>query len=347
MSGEKIDERESEILKSVIRAHIASGDPVGSQTVAAGASLRLSPASIRNIMADLEERGFLSQPHPSAGRVPTDQAYRLYVDQLISTPTISDRETLRIDKALDAGERDVDKLLLEVSRQLSSGADGVGLVLVPNLQRMVVEHLEFVRLDTQRIVAILVGRSGVVHNRILEVRTPLSQPELDRIGSYLSEQFGGRTLPQMRSRLRTRIAEQQAPDADTAAGLELGQRAVAVDEADGDVIVEGGSRLLAAPEFADLDVARSLFRTLEEKNQLVDLLSRLLGEDGVQVVIGNENPVDDLARCSLVAANYLSGDRVMGTLGIVGPTRMQYVRAIALVDYLARALSMRLDRRDD
>lgn len=347
MSSDPIDERETEILRSVIRAHIRSGEPVGSQTVAAGAALRLSPASIRNIMADLEERGFLSQPHPSAGRVPTDQAYRLYVDQLIETPTISERETRRIDQALDTGERDVDQLLLEVSRQLSSGANGVGLVLVPNLQRMVVEHLEFVRLDTQRVVAILVGRSGVVHNRILEMRTPLSQLELDHIGSYLTERFGGRTLPEMRQSLQSRIAEQATPDAPTRAGLELGRRAVAFSDDSGEVIVEGGSRLLAAPEFSNVDVARSLFETLEQKNQLVDLLSRVMDEEGVQVVIGNENPVDNLARCSLVTANYLSGDRVMGTLGIVGPTRMQYVRAIALVDYLARALSSRLYHRED
>ena len=218
---------------------------------------------------------------------------------------------------------------------------------LPNLQRMVVEHVEFVRLDTQRIVAILVGRSGVVHNRILEVRTPLTQLELDHIGAYLTERFGGRTLPEMRERLRATIAEQVTPDSATKVGLELGQRAVAVSDDSGEVIVDGGSRLLAAPEFSNVNIARSLFETLEEKNQLVDLLSRVLGEEGVQVVIGNENPVDNLARCSLVAANYLSGDRIMGTLGIVGPTRMQYVRAIALVDYLARALSTRLYRQED
>jgi len=226
-----------------------------------------------------------------------------------------------------------------VSCQLSRFSRHVGDVLAPELRRIVVEHVEFVRLDPQRVVAILVDRAGVVHNRILEAEDPLDQDELDRIGHQLSEQYAGFTLPRMREAILQRMSEDTAQcDRLLAASLELGRRALASEGA-GDVFVEGASNLFASPEFANVSRMRAMCRTLEEKSRLVDLLSRVLEGEGVQVVIGRENPVADLADCSVVASNYGSGDRVMGWVGIVGPTRMEYARAIALVDHLARELT--------
>ncbi len=338
-AGIELDLREREILRSVIQAHVLTGEPVGSRTLSRERALDLSPATIRNIMSDLAEKGLLSQPHPSAGRVPTDRGYRLYVDRLMEPARMAPAQAHAIDEALLRSRGGIPELLGEASRQLSRFSKHVGVVLAPELRRIVVEHLEFIRLEKQRVVAILVDRAGVVHNRILDVEDPLEQEELDRIGRQLSEQYSGFTLPRMREAVLRRMSEETAQcDGLVAATLELGRRAVDLETA-GDVFVEGASNLLGSPEFANLQRMRSLFRTLEEKSRLVELLNRVLEGEGVQVVIGRENLASDLADLSVVASTYGAGDRVMGTVGIVGPTRMEYARAIALVEHLARVLT--------
>jgi heat-inducible transcriptional repressor len=331
--GAGLGARESEVLKSVIRAHIVTGAPVGSKAISVGTGLDLSPATIRNVMAELEERGLLVQPHPSAGRVPTDTAYRLYVDHWMAPPRVVPAQAQAIDEALRT-RRDVAELLEEASRQLSRLSHHVGVVLAPELRRIVVEHLEFVRLDARRVVAVLVDRTGVVHNRMLEDTTDAGQDELDRAGRWLTDTFGGRTLQQMREELQARVSEEKA-------ALTLARKAVepAPGESEGELFVEGMANLLDEPAFADLDRMRGILKTLEEKTRLVDLLGRVLDGEGVQVVIGSENPLPDLADCSLVTSTYGAGDRVLGTVGIVGPTRMEYARTVALVDHLAKVLT--------
>ena len=335
-----LDAREETILKSVIRQHIVTGEPIGSRAVSRGRRLDLSPATIRGVMAELEERGLLTQPHTSAGRMPTAKAYRLYVDRMIGKPKIGANQTEAIDRAMHGHHGEIPELLEEASRQLSRFSNQVGVVLAPELSRIVVEHIEFVRLDLHRVVAILIGRSGVVHNRILEIAEPLGQGELDRIGRYLSAEFRGRTLTEIRHVLERRMSEERADyDRLVARGLELGR--LTVDGAPGaDVFVDGASNLLDQPEFSgDPERVKLLMRALDRKKVLIDLLGRVVEGEGLQVIIGDEHPEDGgLARCSLVAATYGSGGRAMGTLGIVGPTRMEYAQAIALVEYLAQVL---------
>ncbi len=339
-SDVNLDPRETEILKSVIRAHIVSGEPVGSRTVSREIALDLSPATIRNIMADLEERGLLRQPHPSAGRLPTERAYRLYVDRLMDRARVADREARAIDEALVRSRGEIPELLAEACRQLSRFSHHVGVVLAPEFRRIVVERLELVRLDGQRAVVILVDRTGVVHNRILELDEPVEQERLDRIGRYLTEHFGGKTLPVMRQELLKGMqAESAAYDRLLARTLELGRKATEGAEGGAEVFFEGASNLVGSPDFADLSKMKALLRTLEEKNRLVEILSRVLEGEGVQVVIGGETPGLELPGLALVASTYSSGDRVMGTVGVVGPTRMEYAEAIALVDHLARVLT--------
>ena len=342
-----LDAREREILRSVVRAHIMTGAPVGSRAIAQGIGMDLSPATIRAIMAELEARGMLVQPHTSAGRVPTDAAYRLYVDRLMDPHRVAPAHLQAIDDAL-LRRQEISELLEEASRQLSRFSHHVGVVLAPEFRRIVVEHLEFVRLDPRRAVAVLVDRSGVVHNRILAIEESLTQEELDRIGRYLTEQFGGRTLAQMREELLARISEDRAAyDRLRATGHELGRRIVDSDAGDApDVFVEGASNLIGTSDFADLEHVKVLMRTLEEKSRLVELLSRLVEGEGVQVVIGRENPLPDLASCSVIASTYRAGERVLGTVGIVGPMRMEYARAIALVDHLAHVLTSLLSGTD-
>ncbi|MCP3982410.1 MAG: heat-inducible transcription repressor HrcA [bacterium] len=340
--------RQVEVLRAIIRQHLVSGEPVASKSVLRGVKLDLSAASIRSVMAELEERGLLEQPHTSAGRVPTDTAYRLYVDEMIR-PRMTLQQAQAIDDALERSRGDVPEMLSEASRQLSQFSNQVGLVLSPEIQRVIVKHLEFVRLDAKRVVSILVAGSGVVYNRVLDVDEALTQGELDRIGRQLTEEICGRTLPEMRDLLMQRLSEDQAAyDQLLARALRLGQQAVSAEGLDPDVIVEGTANLIESPEFADLDVLRGLMRTLDEKKTLVGLLGRVLGGDGgPQVVIGEESHVSDLASCSLIASNYGVGDRVVGTVGIVGPRRMEYARTIALVDHLAQALSRMLFEADN
>jgi heat-inducible transcriptional repressor len=335
-----LDDRSGEILKSVIQAHVITGEPVGSRTLSRGSGLDLSPATIRNVMSDLEERGLLSQPHASAGRVPTELAYRLYVDRLMSRPPIDITHAHAIDEALQLRRGEIPELLSEAARQLSRVSQHVGVVLVPDMRRIVVEHLEFVRLDAQRVVAILVDRAGVVHNRILDLEAGFDQPDLDRVGKELSHRFSGQTLPTIREAIaRELLEEQSAYDRRRARLLALGRDALAVDEDASEVLVEGASNLVGALDFNDLERTKELLRTLEQKGRLVDLLENVLTGQGVQVVIGHENPVSSLSDLSVVATTYKAGDRVLGTVGIVGPTRMEYARAIALVDYLAHVLT--------
>ena len=340
----ELDDRESEILKSVIQAHVLTGEPVGSRTLSRATGLDLSPATIRNVMSDLEQRGLLAQPHASAGRVPTDRAYRIFVDRLMERPTIAAGQAQAIDEALHLRRGEIPELLNEAARQLSEVSQHVGVVLAPEMRRIVVERLEFVRLDPRRIVAILVDRSGVVHNRILEVLDPFDQADLDGMGNELSYRFAGRTLPEIREAIARELTEERVLYDDLRARLlALGREALDVEEVK-DVLVEGASNLLGAPEFGDMARTRSLLRTLEQKGRLIDLLESVLGGQGVQVVIGHENPVSGLSELSLVATTYRAGDRVLGTVGIVGPTRMEYARTIALVDYLAHVLTRFLTR---
>jgi heat-inducible transcriptional repressor len=344
----ELDSRSGEVLRTVIRQHILTGEPVGSKAVTGGTMLNLSPASIRKMMAELEERGLLQQPHTSAGRVPTDRAYRLYVDQMLRKTRVSPSQAQAIDAALADSRGEIPDLLAEASRQLSQFSNQVGLVLAPNLQRVLIDRIEFVRLDSRRVVAILVAHSGVVHNRMLEIAEPAEQIDLDRIGRYLTDELGGLTLPEMRDRLLTRMGEERAAyDRLMMQSLELGRQALEPHEDDAELLVEGASNLIGSPDFSEPETMRGLFRALEEKKALIGLLSQVIDSGGVQVVIGAENPQEEFNKCSLVVAGYGTQSRTLGTLGIVGPTRMEYAKAIALVDHLAGVLSRLLSGPGD
>jgi heat-inducible transcriptional repressor len=336
-----LDPREESILRSVIRQHIVSGEPIGSRTLSKGRRLDLSPATIRSVMSELEDRGLLTQPHVSAGRLPTNKAWRLYVDRWVGKTKMAAEQTRAIDEALGGHQGEITDLLETASRQLAKFSKQVGVVLRPEVRRLVVEHVEFVRLDMRRVVAILVGRSGVVHNRILEIDEPLDQSELDQVSRYLSVEFRGRSLIEIRSELERRMKEERAAyDRMLARTLKLGSMAVEAESGKGDLIVDGTANLLDQPEFStDPGKMKQLMQALDRKKTLVGLLGRVLEDDGVQVVIGEEGQSDALDACSVVASSYGTDSRVMGTLGIVGPTRMEYAQAIALVEYLAQVLN--------
>ena len=337
------DERTSEVLLALVRHHIQSGQPVGSSAVARDLRNELSPATIRAIMADLEERGLLAQPHTSAGRVPTDRAFRFYVDHLAGRPKLAPTAARTIESAL-AFSSGIDSLLEEASRQLSRLSHHVGIVLGPDLRRLVVDRLDFVRLDDRRVVALVLDRAGRVHDRVLTLPEAPVAAELERAGRYLSDELAGRTLPEMRRLVESRLAEERAAyDQLMLRALELGRRALAeVEDEEARLFVEGASNLLGLPDFPDLDLLRDMLRALEDKRRLADLLQRLLEDGGLQVVIGEENPVTALARGALVVATYGTESGAVGMVGLVGPVRMAYPRSLGLVTHLADLLSQRL-----
>jgi heat-inducible transcriptional repressor len=223
---------------------------------------------------------------------------------------------------------------------LSRFSSGVGLVVAPEIRRIVVERVEFARLGGRRVMAIVVGRSGVVHHRMLEVDPAIDQEELDRVCRYLNDEFRGMTLPRMRDELLRRMSEERARlDRLVSRSLELGRQAIEVEDDETELFVEGTANLVDHPEFADVGRMRSLLSALDEKTRLVQLLGHVLDGGGVQVLFGSEEPDAPLDGISLVASRYRAGERALGSIGIVGPTRMSYVRAIALVDHLARRLT--------
>ena len=338
-----LDERSHDVLLAVVRRHIHTGEPVGSNAVTRDLRTELSPASVRAIMAELEELGLLAQPHTSAGRVPTDHAFRFYVDHLAGRPKVAPTAARSIEQAL-ATAGGVDALLEAASRQLSRLSHHVGIVLGPGLHRLIIDRLDFVRLDDRRVVAILLDRAGRVHDRVLTLFDAPAGPELERVGRYLSQELGGRTLAEMRRLVESRLAEERAAyDRLMARGLELGRRALAeVDDDEARLFVEGASNLLGLPDFPDLDLLRDMLRVLEDKRRLADLLTRILEQGGPRVVIGRENPVTALARGALVMATYGTETGAVGMVGLVGPVRMAYPRSLGLVTHLAEVLSQRL-----
>ncbi|TDI13898.1 MAG: heat-inducible transcription repressor HrcA [Acidobacteria bacterium] len=336
-----LDQRSRQVLHCIIEQYISSGEPVGSRTVAKSHPEGVSAATIRNIMADLEEMGLLMQPHTSAGRVPTEWAYRSYVDGLAAKQDLTSSDRRQVQDVLRDLHGDIDQVLQQVSRCLSQLSHQVGVVLRPTVERSQLKHIEFVALEGRRVLSILVSRSGNISHRIFLLDEELKQADLDGVGRYFTEEFCGCTLVEIRGRLLKLMAEEKALyDKLLTRVLEVGRRTFEEDPGEPDAVLMGGTfRLLGQPEFSDADRMRTLFSAFEEKGRLVKILNRCLDDDGVTVIIGSEHADPAMQDTSLVASPYHYQGRVLGTLGIIGPTRMEYARNMAMVEHIARLVS--------
>ncbi len=340
-----LDGRAEEILRNIIANYILTGEPVGSRTIAKMSREGLSSASIRNVMSDLEELGLLTQPHTSAGRVPTDKGYRYYVDSLLPAGRLAPRERTLIDESLAGIGGELSEAMEVIPRLLSRLSSQVGYFISPPLQTSLLKHIEFIRLHDRRILVVLVDRSGVVAHRILETEEDYSQGDLDRAGRYLVSEFAGKSLHEIRARLVSLMAEEKAAfDRLVKNAITLGSRYLEAESGDRRLVLQGTTNIMKHPEFADMETMRKLFKTFEEKHRLVSLLDRCLDRSGVRVLIGTETDDPALDHLSLVASPYHLDDTTTGLLGILGPTRMEYDRAVALVDYISRLLSTLLTR---
>jgi heat-inducible transcriptional repressor len=334
-----LTERMKRVLEIVIEDYILTAEPVGSRTIAKKSSLNLSPASIRNTMSDLEDLGLLSQPYTSAGRMPTEKGLRFYVDSIVNIHELSDREQQEIRSKCLGHLIEGPDLFRETSRILSLSSHYLGIVWMPKMSAVVLQHIEFVKLRKHLVLAILVSTTGLVYNRIVEVEEDFSQSELDHLSDYLNSFLAGLALYQAREKLLEQMSiAKNAYDRLFEQALKLGEKAVSsIDDAD--VFIEGTTNILNEPEFNNVSRMTDLFRTFEEKATMVKLLDKFMDPKGVQIAIGSENQVQEMETCSLVTSTYSCGGEVLGVLGVIGPRRMNYSRVIPLVDYTAKLLT--------
>jgi len=341
----ELSERSRSILKAIVLSYIEKASPIGSQTVTQSYSFGLSPATIRNIMAELEDLGYLTQPHTSAGRIPTTKGYRMYVDELMEmeNPALFDEEYL-IENYLGTKREDPHALFQETTRMLSLLSHYAGVVLAPKISKTRLDRLQFIHLRRGHVLVLQVSKDGLVQHRIIDADPDLTQKELTQISVFLNEKFSGLTLDEIRTRLLDEMrAEKDLYDRLLQKALELGRR-VLEEQPQEELYVVGTSNIMELPEFAeDLEKMKSLFRTFEEKAVILKLLNHCLEMRGIQIFIGSENRLTGIEDCSLVVSTYQGGDHVMGTLGVIGPTRMEYARVIPLVDHTARLLSRLLE----
>lgn len=329
----------------MILSYIDAPYPVGSQTVTRNFSFGLSPATIRNIMGELEELGFLAQPHPSAGRVPTPKGYRLYVDDLMGEgQSFLYQEDLLDEQHLAAKREDIHALLQETTRMLSILSNYAGVVVGPNMAKALLDRLEFILLRRGHVLVIEVSSDGMVQHRMIQADPELTQPDLIRISRFLNEKFGGRTLDEIQLQLLKEMkAEKDMYDRLLRQAIELAQKALG-SQPEEELYLEGTSNILNLPDFEDIERMKGLFQAFEEKAAILSLLNNLQNRDGVQTLIGSEIDHPAIRDCSLVLSTYKSGPHTLGTLGVIGPTRMDYARIIPLVDHTARLLSRLIER---
>ena len=327
--------REREILTAIVETFIASGEPVGSRTLARSSREGLSAATIRNVMADLADAGFLEQPHASAGRVPTAEAYRYYVEQLSGEAHLSHENQSIIQDTL-TGVTDVEEFMERTSHVLSLISHSVGVTVATSGPRNALDHVYFSRLSDQKVLAVVVARSGVVRDRVLRLDIP--QSDLDLAARYINENFRGWTMESMRGELGRRIEKERSEYDRLMNSIEALYKQGALEAEQGSqmVFVEGASNLLSGEN--DRDRLQEMLKTLEEKEKVVQLLSAYLNvkQEAVRVVIGLDEALPSMQNFVLIGAPAHAGNEVMGSLAVIGPTRMDYQHTITAVSYIAR-----------
>jgi heat-inducible transcriptional repressor len=341
MQGE-MNIRSRQILEAIIEDYISTAEPIGSSAVRSRHGLTLSAATIRNVMAELEDMGYLASPHTSAGRVPTDKAYRFYVDSLLAVRGVDRGEREEIRRRCSVSGRDVDGIFREISQTLSSVSHYMGMVAAPRFNANVFRQMEFVRLGSRRILAILVSESGTVQNRIIELDHEIPAEELIRMANYLNVMLQGLTISQVKSRiLKEMEGDKIQYDTLFAEALQLSRQAF--DDSGTGLFIEGQANIFELPEFADVQKMKDVFRAMEEKSQLLDLLDNCLKAPGVNIFIGSESHLNNMSGMSLITSTYVSGKNTLGVLGVIGPTRMGYGKVIPIVDYTAKMLTRLLN----
>ena len=350
LSQEEMQRRKIEVIRAIVQEHIATGLPIGSNKISnysSGILSRLGAATVRYIMAELEETGYLSKPHTSAGRLPTDRAYRLYVNEIQQSSSPNALVKKRILRRLKLEASDVTgKSVAKVSRLLSQVSHNVGMALGPNRSENLLEHVKLIKMSDRRILAVIVSKPDLVENKIIHIDEEMSQADLDQAANYLNANFQGWTLNAVHGEIHRRLLEDRRRYKRLKRQLALlVQKAILPGHPPPELFVDGTVSIIEQVEFQDFDRAKTLLATLTEKEKLAKILTACMQSPSkpIQVVIGHENTDQGMKGCTIVMAPYLCGDRVIGALGVLGPTRMEYDRAITVVRYTAQVLSKALN----
>ena len=345
--AEDLGERERGVLRAIVHAYITRGEPVGSSQLVRGAEFDVSSATLRGVMADLEALGYLEKPHTSAGRVPTAQGYRFYVDALVRLEAPPEAAQALIQQNLAGGEPSAAGVVADASRVLHAITRHAGVVVTPRAGALAPSRIEFVRLREDRVLAVMVVQGGQVVNRPLALEVSMTTEELVRAASRLNELFArhpGRTVEELRAVLERELSEEAAAEQpELQRALKLGVVAAVGVAAPERVVIEGAGSFLERPEFSDMERARAVFRALDEKGRLLQLLDRVQRAAAIQVFIGAESALGEGAEVSVIASPYGSNGQVLGAVGVIGPTRMDYQKVIPLVDFTAQVLSRALE----
>lgn len=334
----RLEERFKQILQAIVTEFIATGEPVGSRTVSKKADIPLSAASIRNIMGDLTELGYIKQPHVSAGRVPTDLGYRLYVDSLPVYGSLDTDEAASIESLIRAAGLDLRDVLRQSSLVLAGFSKQAGVVTGLPAGGQTFKTIEFIKVSSERILVVLVSTSGVVQNKVIFDEDEIDQDSLERYSRMLNDMLKDLDLVQARDRVERELAaEKTKVDAMLSKALRLGHILLA-QQASREIFIEGQTNILNDPEFSQIATLKAVLVTFEEKSKLLRILDKTLEAKGIQILIGSEHGLDEMESCSIVAYPLRSRGRVLGSIGVVGPKRMDYHKVVPLVDTTGRIL---------
>ena len=341
-----LSERNKRVLCAIVQSYINYPDPVGSRAVTKRYSFGLSPATIRNIMADLEEMGFLTQPHTSAGRVPTDLGYRFYVDSLVHTEDYYlNAEILQgIYRRLETLMNDIEMLLSEATKNLSLLSHYLGVAMSPRPDMTTLKRINLLKYKTGKIAAVLFTDEGIIKNKVVTIDPEVSQKDLNRIAGYLNSEFSGYTIDEIRLKVIKEMSKEKSRcDSLISRAMKICQEALYFPYSD--LFVSGLAEVLELPDFADFKKIRELSKAVEDKHTIVKLLDKLSETNGIQILIGSENAMDEMKKLSVVVSACREGDRPIGVVGVIGPTRMNYAKAIYIVENTAKIITKMLTER--
>lgn len=331
-----LDERKMLVLRAIVDDYIQTAEPVGSRSIARRHKLGVSPATIRNEMADLEETGYLQQPHISAGRIPSDKGYRFYVDMLMEPHAVTLEEMERVSGEIINYYREMDRLVQEASKLLSALTQSISVVIAPPVESCLLKHLQLVPIDESNVLAVLVLHPGMVKNKVIATKRAYTSQELERMSNSLNMILKGITYRELGNTL-IRQLDQEFGEIGRAL-IEVISKGLSAEKSE-QVYFNGTLNILNQPEFKDVERAKSLLGILEEKDKVMTILNELSRRGGVRIAIGHENRRVEMHDCSLVTATYSIGGEVIGTIGVIGPTRMEYSRVVSSVDLMASSLS--------
>jgi heat-inducible transcriptional repressor len=338
-----VNSRDRHIFDMIMQEYISTGEPVGSRVVSRRYGLNISPATIRNVMSDLEEIGYLFQPHVSAGRVPTPDGIRFYLEEIFETKGLPKGEKSLIARQITKTIGNLKETIHEASVLLSEISKNASIVILPKIATFILKHIEFLRLDEGRVLVILVSSSGMVYNHIVQSED-LPQNELTKYSNYLNATYAGLTIQNVRDMLVSEMSSEKAKfDSLVKQAVQLGMKAIDGVEDTPDIVIEGKDSVFNYPEFSDIEKLKDIVRAFEDRGRILRLLNRVLESPGVTVFVGEDLGNLGMSDFSMVASGYYRGDTPLGTLGVIGPMRMDYPRVIPLVEYMAKVLSSLLE----